>query len=48
MSVMTGFVIIMAEQIGLLWKKLHAVPFGVYGASKVGQTTVHHQLSLLK
>jgi len=44
MSVMTGFVIIMAEQIGLLWKKLHAVSFGVYGATKVGKTTLHHQL----
>ena len=41
---MTGFVIIMAEQIGLLWKKLHAVSFGVYGATKVGKTTLHHQL----
>tara|TARA_B100001250_G_scaffold165816_1_gene142714 strand:- start:3000 stop:3659 length:660 start_codon:yes stop_codon:yes gene_type:complete len=41
---MTGFVILMAEQIGLLWKKYHALPFGVYGATQVGKTTLHHQL----
>ena len=44
MSLMTGFVIIMAEKIGILWRKIHAVPFGVYGASQVGKTTLHHQL----
>ena len=44
MSIMTGFVILMAEQIGLLWKKYHALPFGVYGATQVGKTTLHHQL----
>ena len=44
MSVMTGFVIIMAEQIGLMWKRIHAVPFGIYGATKVGKTTLNHQL----
>ena len=41
---MTGFVIIVAEQIGLLWKKINPHAFGVYGASRVGKTTLHHQL----
>ena len=44
MSVMTGFVIICIEQIGILWKKINPHPFGVYGATQVGKTTLHHQL----
>ena len=44
MSLMTGFVILMAEQVSLFWKKVHAIPFGVYGATQVGKTTMHHQL----
>tara|TARA_R110002051_G_scaffold182532_1_gene252123 strand:- start:7610 stop:8281 length:672 start_codon:yes stop_codon:yes gene_type:complete len=44
MSVMAGFIIVMAEKIGRFWRRVHAVPFGVYGASQVGKTTLHHQL----
>jgi len=44
MSIMTGFVIVCLEQVGLLWKKINPHPFGVYGASQVGKTTLHHQL----
>lgn len=44
MSVMAGFVIVVAESIGRLWNRMHAIPFGVYGASQVGKTTLHHQL----
>ena len=41
---MAGFIIVMAEKIGRFWRRVHAVPFGVYGASQVGKTTLHHQL----
>ena len=44
MSVMTGFVIIVIEQIGIFWKKINPHPFGIYGATQVGKTTLHHQL----
>ena len=44
MSVMTGFVIICIEQLGLLWKKINPHAVGVYGATQVGKTTLHHQL----
>ena len=44
MSIMTGFVIVCIEQVGLLWKKINPHAFGVYGASQVGKTTLHHQL----
>ena len=41
---MTGFVIIMVEKLGAFWRKVHAIPFGVYGATQVGKTTLHHQM----
>jgi len=44
MSLMAGFIIVFAEKIGKLWNRLHSIPFGVYGASQVGKTTLHHQL----
>ncbi len=44
MSLMTGFVIVVIEQLGLLWTKLNPHPFGIYGATQVGKTTLHHQL----
>ena len=44
MSLMTGFVIVVMEQLGLLWTKLNPHPFGIYGATQVGKTTLHHQL----
>ena len=44
MSLMTGFTILMFEKLNALYQRLHAIPFGVYGASQVGKTTLHHQL----
>jgi hypothetical protein len=44
MSVMAGFVIVVIEKIGLLWKKINPHAFGIYGATQVGKTTLHHQL----
>ena len=44
MSVMAGFIIVVAESIGRLWNRLHSIPFGIYGATQVGKTTLHHQL----
>ena len=44
MSVVAGFAIVCLETAGSLWKKLHAINFGVYGASRVGKTTLHRQL----
>jgi len=44
MSIMAGFIIVMAERIGRFWRRVHAVSFGIYGASQVGKTTLHHQL----
>ena len=41
---MTGFVIIMMEKAGAFWRRVHAIPFGVYGASQVGKTTLHHHM----
>tara|TARA_R100000742_G_scaffold4237_1_gene1450 strand:- start:2740 stop:3411 length:672 start_codon:yes stop_codon:yes gene_type:complete len=44
MSVMAGFVILVAEGVAKMWNRMHSIPFGVYGATKVGKTTLHHQL----
>ena len=44
MSVVAGFAIVCIEAAGNLWKKFHAINFGVYGASRVGKTTLHRQL----
>ena len=44
MSLMAGFIIVVAENLGKLWRRVHSVPFGVYGATQVGKTTLHHQL----
>ena len=44
MSVVAGFAIVCLETAGSLWKKFHAINFGVYGASRVGKTTLHRQL----
>tara|TARA_B100000029_G_C17595790_1_gene964087 strand:+ start:2347 stop:3006 length:660 start_codon:yes stop_codon:yes gene_type:complete len=41
---MTGFTILLFEKLNALYQRLHAIPFGVYGASQVGKTTLHHQL----
>jgi len=44
MSLMAGFIVVMAESIGRIWNRVHSIPFGVYGATQVGKTTLHHQL----
>jgi len=41
---MTGFAILIGEAIIGFYKKIHAINFGVYGATMVGKTTLHHQL----
>ena len=44
MSVMAGFAILLVEGMNKIYQRLHSIPFGVYGASKAGKTTLHHQL----
>lgn len=44
MSLMAGFIVVVAESLGRLWNRVHSIPFGVYGATQVGKTTLHHQL----
>ena len=39
LSVMTGFAILVGEAMIGFWKKIHAINFGVYGATMVGKTT---------
>ena len=46
MSVMAGFAILMVEAMNKLYNRLHAINFGIYGASKAGKTTLHRQLML--
>tara|TARA_R110002020_G_scaffold117476_15_gene268682 strand:+ start:2451 stop:3104 length:654 start_codon:yes stop_codon:yes gene_type:complete len=41
---MTGFAILVGEAVIGFWKKVHAINFGVYGATMVGKTTLGHQL----
>ncbi len=44
MSVFAGFAIVLTEAAYSLWKKFHAINFGIYGVSQVGKTTLNHQL----
>ena len=44
MSVFAGFAIVLTEAAVAFYKRLHAIQFGVYGATMVGKTTLHHQL----
>tara|TARA_R100000231_G_scaffold113726_2_gene84503 strand:- start:1272 stop:1925 length:654 start_codon:yes stop_codon:yes gene_type:complete len=41
---MTGFAILVGEAVIGFWKKVHAINFGVYGATMVGKTTLSNQL----
>jgi hypothetical protein len=43
-SILAGFAIVVTEAVVSFYKRLHAIQFGVYGASQVGKTTLHHQL----
>ena len=44
MSVMAGFAILFSEAVFSFYKRVHAINFGVYGATMVGKTTLSHQL----
>ena len=44
MSIMTGFAILVGEAVLGVYKRLHAINFGVYGATMVGKTTLSQQL----
>ena len=44
MSVMAGFAILIVEAMNKLYNRLHAINFGIYGASQAGKTTLHKQL----
>ena len=44
MSVMAGFAILITEAVVSFYKRIHAINFGVYGATMVGKTTLSHQL----
>ena len=44
MSIMTGFAILITEAVFGMYKKLHAINFGVYGSTMVGKTTLSQQL----
>ena len=44
MSVLAGFAIVITEAMLAFYKRIHAIQFGVYGATMVGKTTLHHQL----
>jgi hypothetical protein len=43
-SVLAGFAIVITEAAIAFYKRIHAINFGVYGATRVGKTTLHHQL----
>ena len=44
MSVLAGFAVVCIEATVAFYKRIHAIQFGVYGATMVGKTTLHHQL----
>ena len=41
---MAGFAILLVEGMNKIYQRLHSISFGVYGASRAGKTTLHHQL----
>jgi GTPase SAR1 family protein len=44
LSMMTGFAILVGEAFISFYRKVHAINFGVYGATMVGKTTLSNQL----
>ncbi len=40
MSVMAGFAILITEAVVAFYKRVHAINFGVYGATMVGKATL--------
>jgi len=43
-SLLTGFAIVITEAIFGVYKKVHAINFGIYGSTMVGKTTLNSQL----
>ena len=43
MSLLTGFAIVITEAIFGVYKKVHAINFGIYGSTMVGITTLNSQ-----
>ena len=41
---MAGFAILIVEGLNKIYQRVHAINFGIYGATKAGKTTMHHQL----
>jgi len=44
MSMIAGFAVVVTEACISFWKRVHAINFGVYGATMVGKTTLSHQM----
>ena len=41
---MAGFAILIVEGLNKIYQRVHAINFGIYGATRAGKTTMHHQL----
>jgi len=41
---MAGFAILIVEGLNKIYQRIHAINFGIYGATKAGKTTLNHQL----
>ncbi len=41
---MAGFAILIVEGLNKLYQRVHAINFGIYGATQAGKTTLNHQL----
>jgi len=44
MSMIAGFAVVVTEACIAFWKRVHAINFGVYGATMVGKTTLSYQM----
>ena len=44
MSLMAGFAVVLADVALGVYHKINTIPFGIYGATTVGKTTLHNQL----
>ena len=44
MSMIAGFAVVVTEAYIAFWKRVHAINFGVYGATMVGKTTLSYQM----
>jgi len=41
---MAGFAILIVEGLNKIYQRVHAINFGIYGATRAGKTTLNHQL----